>query len=150
MRAWRLNLVVLVCLSACSTDWRGPAVLRSASGRRICAKHHVPLITVRGFEATSDTLVDPYEAWFQIAAPYPNHIPEYQSLQRDRDFSEPTMITYCPKCQHELDARWHEVDERMKARYRKRSNQTMKPTAPLRCNFSVFATTPCRGLSFSR
>ncbi len=30
------------------------------------------------------------------------------------------------------------------------SNQLMKPTAPLRCNFSVFATTPCRGLSPSR
>ena len=37
-------------------------------------------------------------------------------------------------------------------------NQTMKPTpkgfasrlAPLRCNFSVFATTPCRGLSLPR
>jgi hypothetical protein len=30
-----------------------------------------------------------------------------------------------------------------------RPNQTMKPTAPLRYNFSVFATTPCRGLSLS-
>jgi len=30
------------------------------------------------------------------------------------------------------------------------SNQSMKPTAPLRDNFSVFATTPCRGLSLSR
>jgi hypothetical protein len=30
------------------------------------------------------------------------------------------------------------------------SNQSMKPTAPLRCNFGVFATTPCRGLSLSR
>jgi hypothetical protein len=30
------------------------------------------------------------------------------------------------------------------------SNQTMKPTAPFRCKFSVFATTPCRGLSLSR
>jgi hypothetical protein len=29
-------------------------------------------------------------------------------------------------------------------------NQPMKPTAPLRDNFSVFATTPCRGLSLSR
>ena len=27
MRAWRLNLVVLVCISACSGDWRSPAVL---------------------------------------------------------------------------------------------------------------------------
>ena len=31
-----------------------------------------------------------------------------------------------------------------------RSNQTMKPTAPFRNKFSVFAATPCCGLSFSR
>jgi hypothetical protein len=29
-------------------------------------------------------------------------------------------------------------------------NQSMKPTAPYRNAFSVFATTPCRGLSLSR
>jgi hypothetical protein len=29
-------------------------------------------------------------------------------------------------------------------------NQSMKPTAPLRGNFSVFATDPARGLSLSR
>jgi hypothetical protein len=29
-------------------------------------------------------------------------------------------------------------------------NQSMKPTAPWRDNFSMFATTPCRGLSLSR
>ena len=32
----------------------------------------------------------------------------------------------------------------------KSSNQSMKPTAPCRNKFSVFATTPCRGLSLSR
>jgi hypothetical protein len=30
------------------------------------------------------------------------------------------------------------------------SNQSMKPTAPLRRNFRMFATTPCRGLSLYR
>src|SRR4029077_1981697 len=30
------------------------------------------------------------------------------------------------------------------------SSQSMHPTAPLRYNFSVFATTPCSGLSRSR
>jgi hypothetical protein len=30
------------------------------------------------------------------------------------------------------------------------SNQSMKPTAPLRNAHSVIATTPCRGLSLSR
>jgi hypothetical protein len=33
---------------------------------------------------------------------------------------------------------------------KKVSNQSMKPTAPLRNKFSVIATTPCRGLSLSR
>jgi hypothetical protein len=47
--------------------------------------------------------------------------------------------------------------ERWKAKYaqpelaiKMRSNQSMKPTAPLRDNLILFATTPCRGLSFSR
>ena len=31
-----------------------------------------------------------------------------------------------------------------------RGHQSMTPTAPWRNNFSVFATTPCRGLSLSR
>ena len=35
------------------------------------------------------------------------------------------------------------------SRHIKRPNQSIKPTAPLRYNFSVFATTPCRGLSLS-
>jgi hypothetical protein len=35
-------------------------------------------------------------------------------------------------------------------RLRNTSNRSMKPAAPLRYNFSVFATTPCRGLSLSR
>jgi hypothetical protein len=30
------------------------------------------------------------------------------------------------------------------------SNQSMKPTAPEQTTASVFATTPCRGLSLSR
>jgi hypothetical protein len=36
------------------------------------------------------------------------------------------------------------------ARSNEPSNQSMKPTAPFRNKFSVFATTPCRGLSLSR
>jgi hypothetical protein len=33
---------------------------------------------------------------------------------------------------------------------RERPNQSLGPTAPLGYNFSVLATTPCRGLSLSR
>jgi hypothetical protein len=40
--------------------------------------------------------------------------------------------------------------DRNKILFPKSSNQSMKPTAPFRNKFSVFATTPCRGLSLSR
>ena len=39
---------------------------------------------------------------------------------------------------------------RHQGRHTKTSNQSMKPTAPWRNEFSVFATAPCRGLSLSR
>jgi hypothetical protein len=35
-------------------------------------------------------------------------------------------------------------------RLRNASNQSMKPTSPLQDRLSVFATSPCRGLSLSR
>jgi hypothetical protein len=37
----------------------------------------------------------------------------------------------------------------MRFQLRKPSNQSMKPTPPFRNAFTVFATTPCRGLSLS-
>jgi hypothetical protein len=52
-------------------------------------------------------------------------------------------LLYCGGCS--LDFIYRAVGQGMK-----RSNQSMKPTAPLRYNFSVFAKTPCRGLSLSR
>ena len=43
--------------------------------------------------------------------------------------------------------KWHDPDAKAK---QMRPNQPMNPTAPWRDNFSVLATTPCRGLSLSR
>jgi hypothetical protein len=42
------------------------------------------------------------------------------------------------------------ADYRSCAMISMRPNQSMKPTTPLRNNFSVFAMTPCRGSSLSR
>ncbi len=42
------------------------------------------------------------------------------------------------------------LDTTWEAQQHVTSNQSMKPTAPFRCKFSVFATTPCHGfISFS-
>jgi hypothetical protein len=55
---------------------------------------------------------------------------------------------------HERLCDFHILGARGHSRYRDmeqfRPNQEMKPTAPLHCKFTVFATTPCRGLSLSR
>jgi hypothetical protein len=114
-------MAVFAVLTGCCTPWRGPAVILSPSGQRICAKHHVPLLIVGGFEAPADTLVDPNQAWFKIAACFPNHIPEYQALHRDADNPVPVMITYCPICQTELDTRWDKVDNALKKAAAKKS-----------------------------
>jgi hypothetical protein len=57
------------------------------------------------------------------------------------DWHHRAVVVWMLRCVFRLDQHlWHV----------KASNQPMKPTAPLRGNFSVFATTPCRGLSLSR
>ncbi len=54
-----------------------------------------------------------------------------------------------------IEEKWYLIYQRFdyddwRQRKAQRSNQSMKPTAPLRCNFRLVATTPCRGLSLSR
>jgi len=44
----------------------------------------------------------------------------------------------------------NEQSEQMQNSARLCANQTIKLTAPLQNDFSVFATAPCRGLSLSR
>lgn len=124
-------VIAFALLSSCACEpWHGPAVIRSQSGHQLCAKHHVRLVTVRGYEVPDGTLVDPLQAWFDIAACFPNHVPEYQSLTRDaREFPLPVKITYCPICERELQIRWKKKDEELKRHFRERSNHTMERTA---------------------
>ena len=122
--------MTLTMLASCACKpWHGPAVIRSRSGQAICAKHHIPLISVRGYQAPDGALVDPYRAWHDIAVCFPNHVPEYQSLVRDvRDVPLAVRITYCPVCEREVQSRWKKKDEELKKRFRERSNQAMQLT----------------------
>ena len=87
------------------------------------------------------------------------------TAQRESCFEDakPVGHGYCTsrtrRCEVPIDSETDRSDWRRHGQPRGRlqckpstigSNQTMKPTAPLRCNFSVFATTPCVGLSLSR
>ncbi len=67
------------------------------------------------------------------------------SLRRLRRTSRSTMTSISPACGATIS-----LSESFMLEFTSRPNQTMKPTAPLRSDFSVLATTPYRGLSLSR
>jgi hypothetical protein len=124
------TVLIAILLSSCAcTPWPGQTVIRSHSGHKVCAKHRVRLVTVRGYEVSDGTLVDQPQAWHDIAVCFPNHVPEYQSLTRDLDFLLAVRITYCRACEKELQTRWKKKDEELKRRFRERSNHAMERTA---------------------
>ncbi|HWY51651.1 MAG TPA: hypothetical protein VNW72_09225 [Chthoniobacterales bacterium] len=111
MRALVLSAVML---AACSTLWRQAAVATSSTGQRLCAKHHVPLITARGYEPpqgvfTHDNMDRPF--YNIVGESSPNRIPDYQTLRRSKLQCVPSVIAYCPLCEKELEDRLRVQDE---------------------------------------
>jgi len=94
-----------VCLVGCRTTWREEETITSPTGQRLCAKHKVPLIAVRGFEPprgvfTHDNMNRPF---YNIVGEHsPNHIPDYQTTRRSDLQRVPVTIRYCPLCEQEL------------------------------------------------
>jgi hypothetical protein len=102
----RTLVLAIVMLTACSTSWREGAVVTSSTGQRLCARHQIPLITVHGYEApqgvfTHDNMDRPF--YNTIGENSPNRIPDYQTIRRSKLQCVPSVITYCPLCEKELE-----------------------------------------------
>ena len=98
--------VILTCfLSACCTRYGlGGAVIMRGT-QRLCAKHHTALVTVRGSTLRSDHMCyHPREEYLQLLERFPNGVGFLDSLDPEK-FSEPKLITYCPRCQAEIEKR---------------------------------------------
>src|SRR5437764_320633 len=109
VRRMRTLLLLTLLLVGCQTSWREGASVTSPSGQRLCAKHRVPLITIRAYQAPSgpsDPVVLVHEAgrpYYNIVGQYcPNHISEHVSLDPAWILREPTAIAYCPLCEKEF------------------------------------------------
>ena len=107
----RALLLTALLISGCQTTWHEGASVTSASGQRLCAKHRVPLITIRAYQAPTTGgqvwFVHDANRWYYniVGIYYPNHIPEHVSLRPASIAREPTTISYCPLCEREfLDA----------------------------------------------
>src|ERR1043166_692439 len=102
MRPWLAAVAFLVV--SCGPTWEQQPVIVSTTGGRLCVKHHVALVAARGFSAPADYVPpcaqDPNcKQYFML--PFPNRIPDSQSLTRTPLCHIPAHLTYCPKCQQE-------------------------------------------------
>jgi hypothetical protein len=114
--AYPFLLLLAVCLASASPaceEWRGPKTIRAANGQVLCAKHHVPLITVRAYRAPKDAEIDMIYGYIITERCYPNHIPARVSLNfAPRSFDRPVTIHYCPRCERELQREAERLEPR--------------------------------------
>jgi hypothetical protein len=118
VRRMRPLLALALLLSACETTWQEGASITSSSGQRLCAKHRVPLLTIRVYEYLDKpgfvTLVhDASHPYGGIAAEYcPNIIPEHVVKHPLGRMRKPTTVAYCPLCEKEFHERLRVPNEK--------------------------------------
>jgi hypothetical protein len=115
----RALLLLPLLLASCETTWDEGAAVTSASGQRLCAKHHIPLAALHAYKAHNPpgyVILGPHDAshpYYGVAEQYcPNHIPESVSLVRAGIMRDPTTVMYCPLCEKEFHDRLSVPDEK--------------------------------------
>jgi hypothetical protein len=110
----RALLLVALALTACQTTWREGAITVSASGRRDCAKHHIPLITIPAYTAPSGWPVhEERRPYYNIVGQRcPNHMPEDVAALPTAVLHVPTTVTFCPLCENDLNEGLRVLDQK--------------------------------------
>lgn len=91
-------LIILTAFANARAEQKRSMIL---NGMHCCVKHRKPLISVPGFQSSSNPLVlvhaaDPRSAVCDGRAP--NRIADDQHLARSKIHVEPHSVTYCPRC----------------------------------------------------
>jgi hypothetical protein len=114
----RALVLVALLITACETTWPEGASITSSSGQRLCAKHRIPLVTIRAYQAPTHgdkvyLVHDASRPYYGIAEQYcPNHIPEHVALRPAWILREPATIAYCPLCEKEFLERLRVPDQK--------------------------------------
>ena len=104
----RALLLTAFVFTACRTTWPEGATVTANSGQRLCAKHSIPLVTIRAYEYLNKpgfvTLVhDASHPYWGIALERcPNIIPESVVEHPSGRMRKPIMLAYCPLCEKEF------------------------------------------------
>lgn len=104
----RALLLIAVLLTACETTYREGATITSASGQRLCAKHHTALVARTMWQPPEHgdrvwLVHDANHPYYSFAEAYcPNHIPQHVVETRQDIFQERITIYFCPLCEKEF------------------------------------------------
>jgi hypothetical protein len=111
-------LIAAAMLVGCRTWDVNHTVDVSPSGQKLCAKHHIPLVTVRAYRPPicPDRVILVHDnsrlyhgiAYQRVANP----IGEGVSLHPTGILREPTTISYCPLCEKEFEDYLRVPDQR--------------------------------------
>ena len=100
------SLVLTACKNCDYLGWH--PTITSPSGKKLCAAHHLPLVTQHGFRKDSYGIVLVHYHGKSYIADYcnPNHLAPTESLQRRHGYTTPALITYCTSCEEAFEKHW--------------------------------------------
>jgi hypothetical protein len=100
MQRFVIPFALVALLASCASQSSGVKRTTIVDGQRHCVKHHIPRITVRGFEAKPLMLVHSAEARSpQCDEHAPNRIWDSRRLRKTKLHPIQGMVTYCPRCE---------------------------------------------------
>src|SRR5438128_10781643 len=107
-------LVLAGCMNCEYLGWH--PVVTSATGQKLCARHHIPLVTVHGYDRCGATVLYHFHGQ-SLVMDYcnPNHIDPHQSLVRTKTYCKPTLVSYCTQCEATWQKHWASPDREQHA-----------------------------------
>src|SRR5688572_29726104 len=100
-------LFATAALSGCSTvdtPYQRGASIHTGGQHFVCARHRIDFVTVEGFEFGQGCIM-PTQEYSDLARFYPNAIGLYGSLSPTDVHKIWTQLTYCLRCEEELQQR---------------------------------------------
>ena len=109
VRALRIIFVAAACaaLGGCMNcpRFNEHPTIKSRTGETLCARHHIPLVTVSGYQRRHvAVLYHTYYMQLVVETCNPNCVLPYQSLVRTKEFPVRSRVTYCTKCEQVVAA----------------------------------------------
>ncbi len=94
-------------------------VVANAAGEKLCARHRVPLITVRGYGHIGEDVILYHFAGMNHTVDLcnPNRIDPNFSLHRTKRNSTRVTFSYCPQCEQAWQKHYHSPDSQRDATF---------------------------------